>query len=91
MALRLVWPALLLGRVAAYFVSSVVPDTKKVITLALSSADASPLNGFILFPGTICSGLAWDEPKGERLWSRCEDHFSLSQFLKGDHDFRFFG
>jgi hypothetical protein len=58
MALRLVWPALLLGRVAAYFVSSVVPDTKKVITLALSSADASPLNGFILFPGTICSGLA---------------------------------
>jgi cytochrome c2 len=24
----------------------------------LSSADASPLNGFMLFPGTMCSGLA---------------------------------
>jgi hypothetical protein len=44
--------------VATYFVSFVVSDTKKAITLALSSAEASPLNGFILFPGTICSGLA---------------------------------
>jgi len=42
---------------ADYF-SPVAPDTKKAITLALSSADASPLNGFILFPGTICSGFA---------------------------------
>src|SRR5580704_9476913 len=42
----------------AYFASFAVCDSKKAITLALSSADASPLNGFILFPGTICSGLA---------------------------------
>jgi hypothetical protein len=42
----------------AYFASFVVGDSKRAITLALSSADASPLNGFILFPGTICSGLA---------------------------------
>jgi len=42
-----------------YFASSAaVLDSKKAITLALSSADASPLNGFILFPGTVCSGLA---------------------------------
>ena len=42
-----------------YFASSaVVLDSKKAITLALSSADASPLNAFILFPGTVCSGLA---------------------------------
>jgi len=38
--------------------SPVPSESKKLITLALSSADASPPYGFILLPGTISSGLA---------------------------------
>jgi hypothetical protein len=38
--------------------SPVESDRRKEVTLALSSADASPLYGFILLPGTISSGFA---------------------------------
>ena len=33
-------------------------DRRKETMLALSAADASPLNGFMLLPGTRISGLA---------------------------------
>ena len=46
--------------------SPVESDRRKEVTLALSSADATPLYGFILLPGTI-SRMA--PSAGRRRWS----------------------